>query len=93
MNRRGFLTQLFKGTAGLIIAPQIITHGLNLRNPIALELIEPDWINMHIPLYEALPFYLAEIQVGRMDTYKAFSALSKNRRWKSHMGSSILTPV
>lgn len=41
MNRRTFLTQFLTGTAGVIVTPQIVTHGLHLR-----KLIVPVHINL-----------------------------------------------
>jgi hypothetical protein len=41
MNRRGFLSSLFKGAIAAAVAPQIVTHGLKLRNGLWSRGYEP----------------------------------------------------
>lgn len=46
-----------------------------------------DWTENDINMYQALPFWLAQIQVDRMKTYPTFKKIvNKHRKWKQNMG-------
>jgi hypothetical protein len=49
MNRRSFLSGLFKGAVAVAVAPQIVTHGLHLRKrliePARIVIINPEWLD------------------------------------------------
>lgn len=82
MNRRGFLTSLFQVGAGVIIAPQIVTHGLGLSKKLIITPsdYQGEWSAMDIDLYNQFPYYLAQIAVERKVQYENYAKLAYNRR-------------
>lgn len=81
MNRRGFLSQLFQTAGGILVAPSIVTHGLKLK-PTSRYV----WTAQENELYRNLPFYLAKIQVDRIQPYEIWTKLLDNRVWQPNMG-------
>jgi hypothetical protein len=44
------------------------------------------WTEQDTNLYQAMPYYLAKIQVDRRKTYGIWSKYTKKRKWKPNMG-------
>jgi hypothetical protein len=47
MNRRSFLSGIFKGAVAIAVAPQIVTHGLHLRKRLIEPafIVNPEWVD------------------------------------------------
>lgn len=95
MNRRGFLTEFLKGIGVVTVTPSIVTHGLHLARkelcisrwlpndvPIGgVPINPPGWTAKDFDLYHELPFYMAKIEVNRVNANhsEAWKNFTKNR--------------
>jgi hypothetical protein len=48
-----------------------------------------DWTENDRNLYQAMPFYLAKVQVEMKKTFPTFSKLTKTRKWKANNGPTL----
>jgi hypothetical protein len=77
MNRRGFLSSLFKGAITAATAPQIVTHGLKLKN----GLWQREQLLIEIEAYNSLPFYLAKISARQFPNFKVWESFYDKLSW------------
>ena len=47
------------------------------------------WTEQDVNLYQAMPYYLAKVQVDRRKTYSKWSKYTKKRKWKPNMGALL----
>lgn len=80
MNRRTFLTEFLKGSATILAAPTIVTHGLHLRKRLVEPVVFDAFVRAHVladTLGEYARFFEQACQengvvVGSWETRKKF---------------------
>lgn len=83
-SRRGFLTSLFKGLVVASVAPQIVTHGLKLKNGI----YQRDQLLIEIEAYNKLPYYLAKMQAYTLGNLQMYDKLYNMLEWAPNLGKT-----
>ncbi len=83
MNRRGFLSSIFKFGVAAAVLPPATTYIRTWVKDKSLFIPNPDWTDANIQQYNKLPFYLAKMELQHMEgMLKVWSEAMQKTTWK-----------